>query len=550
MVGTWRLGTQETRPGTYYRRSAIGVTTEGATNGVLACIFQSNFGALNKVVDVNQEDLNNLEELYGDGAAILREGLLGGATTIKAIRVGGDDGLCAKVTLKGLVSTSTTTNHQQEFTTTGTEAQQFDIPVNFTTNNLTATSGTNDISAYITIDANKINLAAAAFTNNLIVDNKFKLTWTKTVIGTALADALEFSTKYPGDRDFNVSVRTNIITDKRQVVILDGTDIFDAVEFDACDDEAQAVVDALATNKVFTARKIAAATLEDVTQKLMTGGTNPTVTTASYSKGTDILERFKWNCVVADTDDVAVQTLLTAYVKQNYETGHLGFACIAGKSASDLEERMNFAAAINDEKVVYVLNGWNGIDGTVYDGWKAAARIGGMIANVETTNSLTHLVISNALELIENLTNGEITRAEQKGCFVLSLNDDDQVIIDNAINTLVTVGNDMDSGWCKIKRTKLRFELMDRVNRTCEKLIGRLNNDANGRATVVAAMQGIINEMIGENKLFFGSYVEEDPVHKPEADRAFFLLHVGDIDSMEKIYNTFVFSYANPFEES
>lgn len=535
MVGTWRLGTQETRPGTYYRRSAIGVTAEGATNGVLACIFQSNFGALNKVVDVGQADLNNLEELYGNGADILREGLLGGATTIKAIRIGGEDGLCAKVTLK---SAATITRTVKLTNLVG------DLPDIVAGEGMTVKSGDNTLTLTTdyTVADKKITVKSTAAEK--VVDDTLTITKTHTP-----ANAVEISTKYPGDRDFTVSVRTNIITDKRQVVILDGTDIFSLIEFDECDDEAQAVVDALATNKVFTARKIAPALLEDITQTPMTGGTNPTATTASYSKGTDILERFKWNCVVADTDDVAVQTLLTSFVKQNYETGHLGFACIAGKSASDLEERMNFAAAINDEKVVYVLNGWNGIDGTIYDGWRAAARIGGMIANVETTNSLTHLVISNALELIENLTNGEITRAEQKGCFVLSLNDDDQVIIDNAINTLVTVGNDMDEGWKKIKRTKLRFELMDRINRTCEKLIGRLNNDSSGRSTIVAAMQGIINEMIGEHKLFGGSNVEEDPVHKPEGDRAYFLLHIGDIDSLEKIYLDYSFSYANPFEE-
>ncbi|MBQ4494154.1 MAG: hypothetical protein II968_00140, partial [Selenomonadaceae bacterium] len=179
----------------------------------------------------------------------------------------------------------------------------------------------------------------------------------------------------------------------------------------------------------------------------------------------------------------------------------------------------------------------------------AAARIGGMIAAVETNNSLTHSTISNALDLIEPFTNGEITRAEQKGCLVLSLNADDQVQIDKAINTLVTVGNDMDEGWSKIRRTKTRFELMTRINQTCERLVGRLNNDSNGRSTIVAAMNTVINEMVAEKKLFFGSNAKEDPAHKPEADRAYFLINIGDIDSLEQFYLTYQFSFANPFEE-
>lgn len=549
MVGTWRLGEIKTRPGTYFRRSSTGVTTAAATNGILACVFSSNFGALNRVVDLDQSDLNNLEDVFGTGATILREGFLGGATTIRAVRVGGDDGSCSSVVLKGLVSTSTTTDYEHEFTTSGTDAQLFDLPENFTTNDLTATSGTNDIKAHISVANNKITLAAAAFTNDLIVDNKFKLTWTKTIISSATVDAVEFSAKHPGDKAFTVTIRTNLITDERQLLVYVGTNIFDSVSFAAGDDEAQALVDALANNRNFTARKITAAPLMDVTQASMTGGVNPTVDVDSYSRATDMLERYQWNCLVADTDDVAVQKLLISFVKQSYETGHLGFACIAGKSTQDFDARLSFATGINDEKVVYVLSGWNDIDGTAYDGYLAAARIGGMIAAVETNNSLTHSTISNALDLIEPFTNGEITRAEQKGCLVLSLNADDQVQIDKAINTLVTVGNDMDEGWSKIRRTKTRFELMTRINQTCERLVGRLNNDSNGRSTIVAAMNTVINEMVAEKKLFFGSNAKEDPAHKPEADRAYFLINIGDIDSLEQFYLTYQFSFANPFEE-
>ena len=209
---------------------------------------------------------------------------------------------------------------------------------------------------------------------------------------------------------------------------------------------------------------------------------------------------------------------------------------------------MSYAASCNDEKIVYLLNGWVSNDGTIYDGWRAAARIGGMIAACETNASLTHEVIKNALELIEPLTNGEITRAEQKGCLVLSLNPDDQIHIDNAINTLVTTGTDMDEGWRKIRRTKTRFELMDRVNRTFDRLVGKISNDTNGRATLVAAGQGIINEMVAETKLVFGSYIEEDPDHPAEGDSAYFKFHILDLDSAEKIYSTFVFRFGQSFD--
>ena len=90
---------------------------------------------------------------------------------------------------------------------------------------------------------------------------------------------------------------------------------------------------------------------------------------------------------------------------------------------------------------------------------------------------------------------------------------------------------------------------MSRVNRTVDRLIGRLNNDANGRATIVGAMTEIIREMIAERKLFEGSYAAEDERHQPVGDRAFFKLVIADIDSIEKAYISFRFHFANPFSE-
>jgi len=464
MAGTFLLGERKIRAGTYFRREASGITAAGAINGILACLFQSNWGELNKVVDVTIDQLNNLEELYGTGATILREGFLGGAHTIRAYRVGGTGGAASKVILK-------------------------------------------------TAD-------------------------------TTPKDGVEVAARFPGARTFSATVRDNLVSGRRQLYIYNGTEIFTSVEFDKGGDEAAALVEALATNRYFVGTKKNAGTLADVAQANLTGGANPSVTNDSYAAGTDALERYRWNCIVADSDSIDVKNILYNFVTLSYETGHLGMACIAGKSSESLDNRIALAASYNDEKMIYLLNGWIGNDGTTYDGWLAAARLGGMIAGCDTNTSLTGLVIDNALNLIEPLTSGEVERAIQKGCLVLSLNEEDQPRIDTAVTTLVTPNANMDEGWKKIKRTKLRFEVMTRVNRTCDKLIGRLNNDSNGRSTLLAAAQGVLNEMIGEGKLFAGSNIVEDERYKPEGDHAYFLLTIGDVDALEKIYLTYRFSYA------
>ena len=60
--------------------------------------------------------------------------------------------------------------------------------------------------------------------------------------------------------------------------------------------------------------------------------------------------------------------------------------------------------------------------------------------------------------------------------------------------------------------------------------------------------QKVLNEMISEGKLFECSFVEEDSAHKPEGDSFWMIAHIGDVDSIEKLYITFQFSYANPFD--
>ena len=179
MAGTFTIGERKVRPGVYFRRTNGGnVPLAGANNGVLACIFQTNWGELNKEVDLDITMQNDLSDYFGDYTEILREGFNGGATTIRAVRVGNDDGEVSKIILKG-TTTSTDTS-----TTTVTEF-----------------------------------------------------------------DAVEISAAYVGDRKFSASVRTNLITDQRELIIYNGDVIFSRTTFEAGDNEAENLVSAMTSNK-------------------------------------------------------------------------------------------------------------------------------------------------------------------------------------------------------------------------------------------------------------------------------------------------------------
>ena len=106
----------------------------------------------------------------------------------------------------------------------------------------------------------------------------------------------------------------------------------------------------------------------------------------------------------------------------------------------------------------------------------------------------------------------------------------------------------MDAGWKKIRRTKERFELMQRIDDSLDPIVGKLDNDSDGRATVIAMGKAIIAAMVGEKKLTSGDMYEDDS-NPPQGDSAWFILDIVDKDSLEHVYLAYKFRFATEVSE-
>lgn len=369
---------------------------------------------------------------------------------------------------------------------------------------------------------------------------------TITLKDSADTDVVKITGAYVGDRAFTVSIRDSLTGAGRECIFYEGTTEFCKVAFEAGEKEPDALIAAMkeATTD-FIATKLAdgSGTMKECTQTAMTPGTQPTASPVEYSAGLDALYCVFGNCLCVDTDDVAIHLLVQAFIDRIYANGYYAVACLAEPKSVAFDTRMTHAAAFNDEKVVYVLNSAENSAGVVYEGWRIAARIGGMIAAVASNMSLTHTVISGFAALHETLTPSKIEKALQRGCLVLTTNAAGQVWIEQGINTLITPDGDMDEGWKKIRRVKTRFELMQRVADGLDVLIGKVNNDPDGRATIISNIKGVISRMVGEKKLLQGDAFE-DETNPPQGDSAWFVIEVDDIDSVEFIYLAYRFRYA------
>lgn len=368
---------------------------------------------------------------------------------------------------------------------------------------------------------------------------------------TTAVEAVTLTAKYVGTRAFTVSIRDSLTnTSKRECIIYDGTSEFEKVTFEKEPEggEAAALVAAISNSENFDATLVAAGSgkLGAITQQTFTAGTNPTTDSDAYSAALNALEAYAFNVICVDTEDAAVHALVQTFIDRIYAAGSYPMAVLSEMSSTQntVASRMQKAATFNDSKIIYVLNGGKDTSGKVMEGYINAARIGGIIAAVPANQSVTHYVVSGYAELSEALTNTQIEAALTSGCLVLTTNSSGQVWIEQGINTLITPTGDEDEGWKKIRRVKTRFELMQRVGDTVDKLVGKINNDTDGRAAIVAAGQSVIDTMIAEKKLASGSTMTEDESNPAHGDSAWFILAVDDIDSMEKIYLTYRFRFS------
>ena len=275
----------------------------------------------------------------------------------------------------------------------------------------------------------------------------------------------------------------------------------------------------------------------------MAGGVDPTVSGQSYSDGLTALESESWNVLAADSEDTAIHATLQTYIDRVRSQGKRGVLVVGEPTSVALATRCANAKAFNDPAVVYVANGFAGSDGATREGYKAAARVAGMIASAPVTSSLTHAIVAGATGIVGALANDDVETAINSGCLVFTANSRGRVQVEYGINTLVSLSADQDAGWKKIRRVRTRDNLIERIVAAWDPLVGAVNNDANGQATLMAAAQTVVNQMIAEGALRAGT-ISLDPANPPSGESVWFVASVDDLDSAETIYLTFQFRFS------
>ena len=364
------------------------------------------------------------------------------------------------------------------------------------------------------------------------------------------SDGLTVTAKHVGTMAISIAIQENLGDPTlKQMNVYAGTALVESFTF-AADGKAEGanLVAATATSNYVTVTG-SAATVQPVSVStgVLTGGEDPTVTNSDYSAAFAAFETFYYNTIALDVDDdesMTLSLLLQEYLNNAYKFGKLGIAVYGQKTTVDFAARCKNAKTFNDKKAVFLGGGYkSGAESK--DGVLAICYTAGKIASTPSNSGITHSVVDGATELCESLTYAQYEAAIESGMLMLSQSPDGLIWYDSAINTLTAPDTNEDDGWKKIRRVKVRFEMIDRLDRALMPKVGKVSADSDGVADIVQTGLRVLNQMAdSEGKLKSGPVFKEDPNKPFTGDSGWFIIAADDIDSLEKIYLQYQFRYS------
>lgn len=366
-----------------------------------------------------------------------------------------------------------------------------------------------------------------------------------------LGSGLTATAKHVGTMPISVAVKAKLgDATKKQFQVYVGNALMETWDF-AADGKAEgANLIAATKDSLYVTITGSATTVAEiaVASGALTGGANPTVTNESYSAAFAALEPHYYNTIALDVDDdenMTLSLLLQEYLASAYLLGKLGIAVVGEKASVAFATRAAHASAFDDAKVVYLGGGWKNGNADK-DGVLAICYTAGVIAATPSNKGICHTIINGATDLCESLTYSQYEAAIGAGMLMVSMAPDGSIWYDSAINTLINPEEGVqDAGWKKIRRTKVRFEIIHRLDLTLAPKVGKVSADSDGVADIVQAGQRVLTSMAEtEGKLHRGATFTSDPNNPVYGDSAWFIIQADDIDSLEKIYVQYQFRYS------
>lgn len=267
--------------------------------------------------------------------------------------------------------------------------------------------------------------------------------------------------------------------------------------------------------------------------------TQPTYASGTYAQDMidmrTAFDAYPFNVFVVDGNDTNLtateQDNILTWCKTNKADGKhftVVFGAVPATASTDDQ-----SSATGDTRSIrladdYSVNLISGvvINGASYTSHQYASYIAGLIAGTAINKSITYAVVPVA-DVTKRLTNAQIKTSLSKGSLVL-VNDGEKVKVEQGVTT----------GVSKIRTIRARQAIATDITKTAsDNYIGKLNNNADGQATLLAAIKSYL-EKLEDNNVLSAPVVSLDPNNVSVGDTVYILVGMTEVDSMERIFLT------------
>ncbi len=325
---------------------------------------------------------------------------------------------------------------------------------------------------------------------------------------------------YDGTRGNDITVIVSEDPDR------EGTfDVSTVVDGRIMDEQSVTAISGLISNEWVAFAGTEEGTLQETVGLPLTGGEDPTVTTADHAEFLQALEPYRFDIVVYDgTDSTLIQTYAAFVERISEKVGQKCQAVMAG------------ASACGSEWVISVDNGVELSDGTVLTPQQCTWWLGGAEAGALYNDSLTYAQYPYAAGAVPKLTDDQVTQAIRTGSIVF-IDSFDTVKVCTDINTFTSYTVDKGPEYSKNRVMRVLDQFCNDVYRQFSLYyIGKTDNNENGRSLLKGWIVGYLSEMQANNGIqgFEPDDVAVYPGNTVDAVRIDVALQ--PVDAIEKIY--------------
>ena len=372
-------------------------------------------------------------------------------------------------------------------------------------------------------------------------------------------DKVKLTTKYKGARgnDFKVTIAPSLtVADTFDLKLYEDTALLQTFSFKTWAELIEVVNTAntyLMATKAANDTDISTADIPNMTSVAMTGGDSGLegITAKNYLQMLDFIETESFNYLTLDgISDPAIQTSIASWVIRMRNQGKKIVAVMGGSMADDIsddavENAIKRSAGFNHEGIINIGVGII-LNDIKYSSAQVAPFIAGLIAGQKLSESTTYAATSFD-DVTRRWTREEQITALTNGIFLL-INDGRIVKVLEGINTLITLRQDQNNAFKKIRSIRTMDAIDSDLQQTAEdNYIGKINNTYEGQLALIDACRqymevcsqgGIIEAgsyYVGLNPTYHG----DNATIKPEANQVFLKWSAHITDVMEQIFSDF-----------